>query len=89
MNDSAVANHVVNPTVRVYSHVPVSSLNKHKNKNCISAHRSAEYRTRGHGEHVESVRRTVKGGPMAPLELSAHMTVRPGCLEGFKNKRRS
>jgi len=21
---------------------------------------------------------------MAPLELSAHMTVRPGCLDGFK-----
>lgn len=23
---------------------------------------------------------------MAPLELSAHMTVRPGCLEGFKKQ---
>ena len=23
---------------------------------------------------------------MAPLELSAHMTVRPGCLEGFKRQ---
>src|SRR4026208_625161 len=32
------------------------------------------------------VRPTVKGGPMAPLELSAHMTVRPGCLEGFKKQ---
>ena len=42
MNYSAVANHVVNLTVRVYSHIPVSSLNKHKNKNCISAHRSPD-----------------------------------------------
>ena len=23
---------------------------------------------------------------MAPLELSAHMTVRPGCLEGFRKQ---
>jgi hypothetical protein len=23
---------------------------------------------------------------MAPLELSAHMTVRPGCLDGFKKQ---
>ena len=23
---------------------------------------------------------------MAPLELSAHMTVRPGCLEGLKKQ---
>jgi hypothetical protein len=23
---------------------------------------------------------------MAPVELSAHMTVRPGCLEGFKRQ---
>jgi hypothetical protein len=37
MNYSAVANHVVNQSVRVYSLVPVSCLNKHKNKNCISA----------------------------------------------------
>jgi len=37
MNYSAVANHVVNLTVRVYSLVPVSCLNEHKNKNCISA----------------------------------------------------
>ena len=35
-NYSAVANHVVNLTVHVYSYVPVTSLNKHKNKNCIS-----------------------------------------------------
>jgi hypothetical protein len=33
---------IVNLTVRVYSHVPVSSLNKHKNKNCISAYRSPD-----------------------------------------------
>src|SRR4026208_1763275 len=32
------------------------------------------------------VRPTVKGGPMDQLELSAHMTVRPGCLEGFKKQ---
>ena len=35
MNYSAVANHVVNLNLRVYSHVPVSFPDKHKNKNCI------------------------------------------------------
>src|SRR5688500_15070243 len=49
-----------------------TSVNEHKNKNCTPAHRSP----------VGSV----KGGPMAHLELSAHMTVRPGCLEGFKKQ---
>jgi quinol monooxygenase YgiN len=28
----------------------------------------------------------MKGGTMAYLELSAHMKVRPGCLEGFKKQ---
>ena len=42
MNYSAVANHVVNLTVRVYSLVPVSCLNEHKNKNCISARTSPD-----------------------------------------------
>ena len=27
-----------------------------------------------------------RGGASARLELSAHMTVRPGCLEGFKKQ---
>jgi len=42
MNYSAVANHAVNRPVRVYSHVSVSSLNEHKNKNCSSARRSPD-----------------------------------------------
>src|SRR4051812_30734861 len=32
------------------------------------------------------VRPEVRGGAMALLELSAHMTVRPGCLDGFKKQ---
>src|SRR5215207_1775750 len=32
------------------------------------------------------VRPEATGGAMASLELSAHLTVRPGCLEGFKRQ---
>jgi hypothetical protein len=28
----------------------------------------------------------VQGGPMSYLEVTAHMTVRPGCLDGFKRQ---
>ena len=35
---------------------------------------------------ARSVRREVRGEAMAPLELSAHMTGRPRCLEGFKKQ---
>src|SRR5262245_14866372 len=31
-------------------------------------------------------RRRRRGGAMSCLELSAHMTVRPGCLDGFKRQ---
>ena len=39
MNYSAVAKHAVNLTVHVYSHVPVSLLNDHENRNCKPARR--------------------------------------------------
>jgi quinol monooxygenase YgiN len=35
---------------------------------------------------AKCVRPDARGGAMAHLELSAHMTVRPGCLDGFKKQ---
>ena len=82
MNYSAIANRIMNATVRVCL-VPVSSLDEPEEQELHVGRDSGIF---GGLPREHRTRPDLRGGAMALLELSAHMTVRPGCLEGFKRQ---